>query len=409
MIERRKMSLSRPSPFENALVVLGAPKATSFVRLVGVAALVSLASLPGGFAAETAPPQTRPRRVLYNFDGCSCVFTKAGGKGPLPVGIDDVKRLIEEVAYEGSRVDTVLVCVNAQVMYYPTSVGTMLGEPPSKDDSQWIKNLAAFREEGIDPYAVMLAETRARGREALVSFRMNDDHGTDSQTTRFWESHPECRLGARALDFGCAAVRDHVFALVEECVRRYDCDGLELDFNRFPRFFKNAAAASAGVEEMNKLVQRVRAMLDTLGKERGRRLVLAVRVPSNYNKVPPTPASALAAGCDVPAWAANGWIDFVTVSEWLLERGDLPIAAWRKAVPSVPVYGGIECVWAHKPEEPERQLSASDYRVAGRKLLDQGADGIYLFNFFTTREAAPFDEPPFDVLATLGDPVGGSP
>lgn len=391
-------------------------EATSLVRLAGVAALLALAPLSGSFAAETAPPQPRPRRVLYNFDGCSCVFTKAGGKGPVPIGVDDVRRSIEEVAYEGSRVDTVLVCVNAQVMYYPTSVGTMLGEPPSKGDSQWIKNLAAFREEGVDPYAVMLAETRARGREALLSFRMNDDHGTDFQTTRFWESHPECRLGARALDFGCAAVRDHIFALLEECVRRYDCDGLELDFNRHPRFFKDAAAASAGVKEMNALVQRVRVMLDTVGKERGRRLVLSVRVPSNYNeenwllwqKAPPTPASALAAGCDVPAWAANGWVDFVTVSELFWERGDLPIAAWRKAVPLVPVYGGIECVWDRRPEKG-RPLSAADYRVAGRKLLDEGADGIYLFNFFTTREAAPFDEPPFSVLATLGDPVGGSP
>jgi alpha-L-arabinofuranosidase len=39
--------------------------------------------------------------VLYNFDGDSCLSTKAGSKGPVPVNIDDVKRLIEEVAYDG--------------------------------------------------------------------------------------------------------------------------------------------------------------------------------------------------------------------------------------------------------------------------------------------------------------------
>ncbi len=72
--------------------------------------------------SELVRQSTRTRRVLYNFDGDSCLSTKAGSKGPVPVNIDDVKRLIEEVAYEGSRVDTVLVCINAQVMYYPTKV-----------------------------------------------------------------------------------------------------------------------------------------------------------------------------------------------------------------------------------------------------------------------------------------------
>ena len=77
------------------------------------------------------------RRVLYNFDGDSCLSTKAGGKGP--VSIEDVKRLIEEVAYGGSRVDTVLVCVNAQVMYYPTKVGTMRGTQCTPEQrAQWL-------------------------------------------------------------------------------------------------------------------------------------------------------------------------------------------------------------------------------------------------------------------------------
>ena len=46
--------------------------------------------------AEKPPP---PRRVLYNFDGDSCLSTKAGSKGPVAVNVADVKRLIEEVAH----------------------------------------------------------------------------------------------------------------------------------------------------------------------------------------------------------------------------------------------------------------------------------------------------------------------
>ena len=356
-------------------------------------------------AATSPGPASRERRVLYNFDGCSCMFTKAGGKGPVPVTADDVKRLIEEVAYEGSRVDTVLVCINAQVMFYPTKVGTMLGTPPATAGAdaagkQWLANLRGFYDAGSDPYAVMLAETRQRGREALLSFRMNDDHNVDFQTTQFWVDHPECRLGGKALDFGREEVRDYTFRLIEEAVTRYDCDGIELDFNRFPNFFKDGKTEER-VAKMNGLVERVRTMLDDVGRGRGRRLVLSVRPPSNFGNPPPTPETARQRGCDVPAWVANGWVDFVAVSEFLFERGDLPIAEWRRAITTVPVYGGIEVVWHGRPEG-ERALSADDYRRQARTLVEAGADGVYIFNMFTCRESPPWNEPPFEVFRELG-------
>ena len=56
------------------------------------------------------------------------------------------------------------------------------------------------------------------------------------------------------------------FRLIEEAVPRYDCDGLELDFNRFPTFFK-AGATEERVAKMNSLVEQVRGMLDDVGRE----------------------------------------------------------------------------------------------------------------------------------------------
>jgi hypothetical protein len=354
------------------------------------------------------PP--RPRRVLYNFDGDSCLSTKAGGKGPVAVNVADVKRLIDEVAYDGSRVDTVLVCVNAQVMYYPTKVGTMRGmlstpEEQAKwpaSEKQRFQNLKEFFDAGVDPYAVMLAEAKRRGREALLSFRVNDDHGNDFLRTQFLADHPDWRLGTeqyrgKGADFGREEVREYTFRLVEEAVRRYECDGIELDFNRFPTFFKDGQTEER-VTKMNSLVERVRKMLDEVGRERGRRLVLAVRVPSNYGRTPPTPETARKLGCDVPAWAKRGWVDFVVVSEFLHERGDLPIGLWKQAITTVPVYGGIECTKVGG----QKNLTADEYRQAATSLLKAKADGVYLFNFFTSREEGEKAyEPPFEVLRDL--------
>jgi hypothetical protein len=351
------------------------------------------------------------RRVLYNFDGDSCFVTKAGSKGPVVVNLDDVKRLIEEVAYDGSQVDTVLVCVNAQVMYYPTKVGNMRGTLSTPEErTKWpasekqrFENLKAFFDNGVDPYAVMLAETKRRGREALLTFRMNDDHGNDFLRTQFLTDHPDWRLGTvqyqgkGALDFARDEVRDYTFRLIEEAVRRYDSDGIELDFNRFPVFFKDGSTEER-VTKMNSLVERVRKILDEVGRERKRRLILSVRPPSNKGSTPPTPETARKLGCDVPAWAKNGWIDFVAVSEFLFERGDLPIDKWKQAIPNIPVYGGIECTRGGG----KKTLTADEYRGAARQLAKNGADGVYLFNFFTSREeGANATEPPFNVLRDL--------
>jgi hypothetical protein len=371
-----------------------------------------------GRFVDCADRHLRRRRVLYNFDGDSCLATKAGGRGPVSVNVDDVKRLIEEVAFGGSRLDTVLVCVNAQVMYYPTAVGTMRGtlSTPAErakwptSEKQRFENMKAFFDHGVDPYAVMLAEAKQRGREALLTFRMNDDHGNDFLRTKFLVDHPDWRLGTEqyrgkgAMDFGRNEVRDYTFRLIEEAINRYDCDGIELDFNRFPAFFKDGTTEER-VTKMDSLVERVRKMLDDVGAKRGRRLVLAVRVPSNYGRTPPTPQSARQLGCDVPAWAKHGWADFVTVSEFLFERGDLPIGQWKQAIPTVPIYGGIECTKG----SGRKNLTADEYRRAAIALTRAGADGTYLFNFFTSREGGEQAyEPPFAVLRDL-EPAGAEP
>ena len=236
---------------------------------------------------------------------------------------------------------------------------------------------------------------------------MNDDHGNDFLRTQFLVDHPDWRLGTEqyrgkgAMDFGRDEVRDYTFRLIEEAVNRYDCDGIELDFNRFPTFFKDGTTGER-VAKMNSLVQRVRTMLDDVGAKRGRRLVLAVRVPSNYGRTPPTPETARQLGCDVPAWVKHGWVDFVAVSEFLFERGDLPIGQWKQAVTTVPVYGGIECTKGGG----QKNLTADEYRHAAAALKKAGADGTYLFNFFTSREEGEQAyEPPFAVLRDL-EPAG---
>jgi hypothetical protein len=165
-------------------------------------------------------------------------------------------------------------------------------------------------------------------------------------------------------------------------VQRYDCDGIEMDFVRAPIYFQSGTEAER-IAMMNQLVARVRQMLDAEGRKRGRHLVLAARVLA-------TDQECREIGLDPAAWAKEGWIDFLTVSPYSGTRYDLAVKPWKELITSVPIYA---CADSAGP--------AANYRLAAENFWKAGADGIYLFNFFTPREV--FVEPPFEVLKDLGD------
>ena len=66
--------------------------------------------------------------LIYNDDGDGVMWHKKDSLGPTTITVEDLKNAVREISYEGSQVDALLLCVNAQVMYYPTTVGTMRGE-----------------------------------------------------------------------------------------------------------------------------------------------------------------------------------------------------------------------------------------------------------------------------------------
>ncbi|MBO13394.1 MAG: hypothetical protein CMJ68_21880 [Planctomycetaceae bacterium] len=356
-----------------------------------------------------AEKPARQRRILVNYDGGSTLYSRKGSQGPVRLTAEDLREAIREVSFEGSQVDTVLLCVNAQVMYYPTKVGTMLGSLATPEEKkklprniqQWISNLNHFVDRGIDPWAVMVAEAKRQKREVLLSFRMNDGHDGVHLETRFWRDNKKFHCfdpdQGHTLNYGHKEVRDHMFLLIQEAVRRYDCDGIELDFNRFPILFKGGTTTER-IAKMNSFVRRLRMMLDAEGKKRKRRLVLGVRPPTENYDVPATYQGSRKVGCDPVAWARNGWIDFVTVSRFLSVTFDLPVAPWKKLITEVPVYGCIEIV----DKKNGVALTPRQYRRAAQHIWSEKADGVYLFNFLITREGS--TEPAFEVLNQIGSP-----
>jgi len=379
---------------------------TQKIAVLALFAFLVLSQLPiSSTAGADEPLAPKKRRILYNCDGCSVFMYKKGVYEATEMTIDDLRNVVDELTFPESQVDTFLMCLNAQVTFYPSKVGSMIGARNTpeqrktwpKEHILWIETLKKMYAAGVDPYAEMLAEAKRRGREALITIRMNDTHQGDETSflrSQFWVDHPEMRLRENALDFSHQAVRDHTFEIVREACQRYDCDGLEMDFVRHPYYFFRLSKVDK-VPLINELVERIRKMSDELGRKRGKKLVVAARVPTSYE-------ACLKMGCDPVIWAQKGWIDFLTVSEEFSVRLDVPLRPWKEKISSIPIYGSIEQVHA----DTGAFVTASEYRRAARHLWNEGADGMYLFNFIMSREHhGRSKEPPFEVLTEIGDPA----
>jgi len=240
-----------------------------------------------------------------------------------------------------------------------------------------------------------------RGMGAYLSFRMNELHDVDKPASPllspFWKSHPGYRVGgypgwgASALNYAIPEVREYFFAILQEVSERYDCDGLELDFMRFPYYFppdRDSMQAYASV--MTSFVRRVRAMTSELAGRRGRPFVLLVRVPTSL-------AACAYLGLDPATWTKEGLIDVITIAPFLSTQPEMPVEEFRNACAGIPIYAGLEYTMG------TRSMLREQKRAAAALLYDAGADGIYLFNYFIYWDAGL--QADMDVLKELGDPA----
>ena len=185
-------------------------------------------------------------------------------------------------------------------------------------------------------------------------------------------------------DYSKAEVRRHYLAILREACRRYDLDGVELDWLRYPKFFRDGEVNAAVLTEF---VRDARSILDEAAKRRGHALRLVTRVPDS-----PTRTTEL--GLDVEAWLKAGWIDAVIAGNGFT-FGSNALDEWVTLAHRhrVPVYGVIE----RMPRGFARYGSPETLRAAAATLWARGADGLYTFNFYNTAE--------YPLLAELSDPA----
>ncbi len=351
------------------------------------AALAAGRGLPG---QERASQERKPGyRIVYNDDSIAPILMSESLEHFLALAVD---------RFLGTQVDALFWnVISSDVLHYPSEVAEMVGAHldgfESSDYFQWYQRLMKIIEERPDYLQAMAERARVRGLEFFASLRMNDCHESPvwkamDTYSRYRREHPEFLLGdavhpgfSTGFDFAHAPVRERRYRIIEELATRYRLDGIELDFLRHPAYFK-PDEAYGNRHFITGLVRRVRALLDRHQEETGRRVRLAVRVatPMDISK---------RMGLDVETWIREGLPDLVIAATPRGFELSLPLEQYVEAVRdrSIPLLAQLG--W-HQP--------VKEARGAALNFWNQGADGIYLFNWYSRSDRR--HEP----LREIGDP-----
>ncbi len=337
-----------------------------------------------------------------NFFYChDCTGGKAGAV---------IDAYIDVLAEAG--VTTLLCNTNAQLTNYASEVWEPFwkGFDPSGPDDQpylagiqqgievvpvdaWrrmVTNMLAMHSQRIDYPARVAERCRRHGISPWITLRMNDVHCGDNPRhpihSSFWRNNARFfRQGydgyfATAFDYAHAGVRHHYRLLIEESLRRYDIDGLELDFLREPYLFSRGQEA-AGRHMLTDWIGEIRELVDEYADQRGHPILLGVRTPSRAD-------TSLALGLDPVEWARRDLVDMVVVTpRWSTLEYDMPIEEWGRMLEGCEVLlaGGLEVNVAAYPGARQRSLTPEEAIGAAVQVMHGGADSVYLFNYFQDR------------------------
>ena len=239
-----------------------------------------------------------------------------------------------------------------------------------------------------DIFAVWFNACRKNGIRPWLSLRMNDCHDPDEETSQLrgdlfytarekgWMIGEEYGYYRNCLNYAAPEVRQIMLDYTREQLLKYDVYGLELDFMREIYCFNYIHADTDGIAEiMNGYMRDTAAVVAEAEKKHGHEIRLAVRLPRDINQ-------ARVFGFDARAWQREGLVDAITVTpRWSTCDSMMPIAEWKKELPGVEIWAGIETLVNRQAEGSVASPEVT--RGYAAQYLTAGADGVYLFNYMS--------------------------
>jgi len=239
----------------------------------------------------------------------------------------------------------------------------------------------------LDPFAVWINRCQDIGINPWISIRMNDCHCPDEDTCWlrsdfFYEAQEKgWMLGdaygyyRKCFNYKIPQVREKMLAYIEEQLFRYDVYGIDLDFMReifcFDYLKENMDEC---VLIMNDFMRSVKEISKRAEAHHKHEIKIAVRLTRDIEQ-------SLAFGFDARTWAKEQLVDVIIPSpRFRSSDSDMPIPTWKTELPGISVCAGIEMLVSFV--NGLKFTTAEIVRGLCAKYLSDGADGIYLFNYF---------------------------
>ena len=298
---------------------------------------------------------------------------------------EELRQIVRNYAQAGS-IDTVVqeIFAESMTMFWRT-------DNCSYDIRFQHQRLIPIMDSGTMPVEIYIDECHKQGMEFIAGFRMNDRHGHfPAHFKKLCEEKPEWVLREykpstkkappESHEYGCSInyavpeVRAWLLSIMEEVATRFDIDGLEFNFTRLLECFP-LDILDKSHDIMNDFMRQVRAMLDAAGKQKGRNLILGVRVIEQLK------------GCqqvslDVPTWITEGLIDYVA-------PGDFGFTDFNEKYEDFTSIARAHNCYVYPQIQPrlsitdtERIMQIAQYRAAIQNFYGAGADGFSTQNFF---------------------------
>ena len=341
------------------------------------------------------------RGIILNQDSDNFLFTRA-----------DCLELINEqyiknfiYQYKDTNVTDFMMCVNVHISAFPSKVKTFYGDKYLRKEEQGIPvdytrtccktAYHIWYEKQLDLFQLWIEACRESKITPWLSFRMNDAH-CHFETPHylisdfFYEHIDEYARGRheipyggrrgyydRCRDYEIEEVRAEMLAYIEEALERYDVEGIELDFQRELWCFQPGHEQN-NLDLMTELVQKIKDIVRAAELRYGHRIKIAVRCH-------PNPAYSVEFGFDILEWAKQRLIDLVVPSpRWATSDNDMPIRLWKQMMEpyGVEVAGCVELLARSYPGSKLAYNTAESAIGSAVNILSQGADKLYLFNYF---------------------------
>ncbi len=355
---------------------------------------------------EEKESQYKINGIMMNHDADGLLHSI--GSDPSVVTVQDIVNLAMQ--YEGSQVTDMMLCVCNEIATYPSLVWTSyLDKYYQKEEAgqevDWSNERAPkgaqhlWENLSLDYIGLWCELFTGIGINPWISFRMNDAHernlGVSWLMSDFFHENPNLyrvkhhdyvSYMDKIYDYTYPEVREHYLALINESLSRYNCYGIELDFQR-EAFLWHIGGEYSGLDILNQFFRELEDVVAIYEEKYGHEIKIAVRVPSD-------PTTCYDLGMDVATWASEGIVDHVTAGgRFETTDTDIPIRLWKSilAPHGVTVAASFDTAYIrHDTSTSTSGFTLEMLAGLAANVYSQGADKVYYYNMNTVID---FDGP----------------